>query len=241
MHPKQATHPFAIRWRGPAPLAAQAGLYAIVDPEFCDGRDPIEVAHAILQGGCAVLQLRAKRLRELDFETLAQQIAALCRIASVPFVVNDSAEIAQRVGADGLHLGQSDLPIEQARARLGPGVAIGLSTHDLEQALAAQRRGADLIGFGPVFPTRSKHNPDPVVGLAGLRAVCSAVVLPVVAIGGIDAGNAPEIAASGAMFGAAIGALCSAADPRSAARALQLGLTPSSNRSDSAAGSGSCC
>lgn len=200
------------------------GLYAIVDPERCRSLDPLAVAEQILIGGCAVLQLRAKRLSDAELETLAGQIGALCRARGVPFVVNDRPQIAVRTGADGIHLGQRDLPIEQARALCGDRLAIGVSTHDLAQAHDAARRGADLIGFGPVFATASKRDPDPVVGVHGLREVCTAVSIPVVAIGGISLANAAEVAGTGVPLAAAIAALCGADDPCEAARRLHAVL-----------------
>jgi thiamine-phosphate pyrophosphorylase len=193
------------------------GLYAIVDPDFCRGRDPIAVAEAILDGGCAVLQLRTKQWALPELEALALRMLALCRDARVPFVVNDHPDLAQRIGAEGVHLGQRDMPLERARALLAPTIAIGLSTHDLRQASAAEARGADLIGFGPVFATRTKHDPDPVVGLHALREVCRCVAIPVIAIGGITPDNVAEVAASGAAMAAAIGAVCGAEQPREAA------------------------
>ncbi len=136
----------------------------------------------------------------------------------MPFVVNDRVDIAVLAEADGLHLGQDDLPVSEARKLFeGP---IGLSTHDLEQARAAHREGADLIGFGPVFATRSKDRPDPVVGLEGLEAVCAELPLPVVAIGGLTPERAAQARAAGAPLVAAIGAVSLADDVRSAAEAM---------------------
>jgi thiamine-phosphate pyrophosphorylase len=204
-------------------VATWRGLYAIVDPEHCAGRDPRTVASAILAGGCAVLQLRDKRDAALR-AALATELHALCRAASVPFVVNDDLELALALGADGVHLGQSDLPVESARIHAGRALAIGLSTHDLGQAQAAHARGADLIGFGPVFATVTKLDPDPVVGIAGLREVCAHVPLPVVAIGGIGADNIAEVRAAGCKLAAVISAVCAAPDPRAAAARLHRAL-----------------
>lgn len=205
-------------------LTSCRGLYAIVDPEFCASRNPIDVAEAILRGGCAVLQLRAKRLHEVEIEALAIALRDRCRAAGVPFVVNDYAELAVRVGADGLHLGQTDLTVKQARAIVGTDIAIGLSTHGIEQARRAQAAGADLIGFGPVFATTTKQDPDPVVGLDGLREVCGELRLPVVAIGGITLERAAAVRALGAQMAAAIAAVCGAADPCAAAQHLHCAL-----------------
>jgi thiamine-phosphate pyrophosphorylase len=205
-------------------VVERRGLYAIVDPELCRGRAPLAVAEAILNGGCAVLQLRAKHMADAELEALARRILQACRAHDVPFVVNDRPELALRIGAAGVHLGQGDMPIAQARALLGNALAIGLSTHDLAQARHAQAAGADLIGFGPIFATTSKRDPDPVVGVHGLREVCSAVTLPVVAIGGIHEHNAVEVAAAGARMAAAIGALCGVESPQAAAATLHARL-----------------
>jgi thiamine-phosphate pyrophosphorylase len=203
--------------------ASWRGLYAIIDPEHCAGRDPLAVAAAILAGGCAVLQLRDKRAPS-TCATLARALHALARAADVPFVINDDLELALALGADGVHLGQDDLPVEHARARAGAALVIGLSTHDLAQASGAQARGADLIGFGPVFATATKLNPDPVVGLDGLRAVRAASPLPVVAIGGIGLANVAQVRAAGCTLAAVISAVCAASDPQAAAAALHLAL-----------------
>lgn len=206
-------------------ITGRRGLYAILDPDFCRGRDPFAVAEAILEGGCAVLQLRAKRGADDDWIALAHALQARCARADVPFVVNDRVELALRTGAAGLHLGQTDMPIEQARELCGPAVAIGVSTHDLPQARAAAARGADLIGYGPVFATGSKPDASPVVGLAGLRDACAAVAIPVVGIGGLGEQNAKAVAEAGAPLGAAISAVCGADDPRTAAARLHAALT----------------
>jgi thiamine-phosphate pyrophosphorylase len=200
------------------------GLYAIIDPEHCRGRDPLAVAEAVLSGGCAALQLRAKQLSDREKLALARALAARCRAARIPFWLNDRIDLALLVDADGVHLGQDDIPLADAR-RLWPARMLGLSTHDLAQAQAAVAQGADAIGFGPVFATSSKKNPDPCVGLAGLRAVCRTVTIPVIGIGGITAGFAGEVAEAGATYAAAIGAICAADDPCEAARTLHAALT----------------
>jgi thiamine-phosphate pyrophosphorylase len=205
-------------------LVGLRGLYAILDPEHCGGRDPLQVARAVLRGGCALLQLRAKRMQGGERAALGRELRALCEQQGTPFVVNDDLELALALGADGVHLGQGDLPLERARERAGARLQIGLSTHGLEQARAAQRRGADLIGFGPVFPTETKVDPDPVVGIEGLRAACAAVSIPVVAIGGLTLARAPEVRAAGPALGAVISAVCRASDPERAARELHAAL-----------------
>jgi len=205
---------------GAAPARGWRGLYAIVDPDLAAGRDVRDLAGEILAGGCGVLQLRAKGRAPRALLPLARELAEMAGDARVPFVVNDHVEIAQAVGAAGVHLGQDDLPVASARRLLDPGVAVGLSTHDLTQVQAGDRAGADLLGFGPVFPTRSKARPDPVVGLAGLRAACRATARPVVAIGGLTDETVGEAAAAGAPLVAIIRALAVAPDPRATAAAL---------------------
>jgi thiamine-phosphate pyrophosphorylase len=196
------------------------GLYAIVDPDHTAGRDPLRVARAILEGGCALLQLRAKRLGDGAFVALARAMAEACREAGVPFVVNDRADVARLAGAQGLHLGQDDLPVTAARGLLGEETLIGVSTHDRAQARQAHGLPVDLIGFGPVFATRTKDDPDPVVGLETLAAVARGASVPVVAIGGITLDTARAAAGAGARWVASIAAVCGAEDPRAAAQAM---------------------
>jgi thiamine-phosphate pyrophosphorylase len=195
------------------------GLYAIIDPEACRGA-PSAVAEAVLRGGCAALQLRAKRLTDAEYLELGREIVSLCRTAGVPFFVNDRVGLVAELGADGVHVGQTDLPIEEVRAVLGPRRMIGVSTHTVEQALDSERRGAQMIGFGPVFATTSKLDSDPVVGLEGLRAVCGAVRIPVIAIGGIASANVLDVREAGASLAAVISAVCGVEDPEGAARKL---------------------
>jgi len=199
------------------------GLYVIIDPEHCRGRDPLWVAEQALLGGCAALQLRAKALPDRRLLELARVLAQRCSEADVPFWLNDRVDLALLAGARGVHLGQEDLPLADARA-LAPGCLLGLSTHSLAQALAAEQLGADLIGFGPIFETRSKLRPDAIVGLAALSEVCGRVHCPVVAIGGITPAAATEVARSGADYAAVIGAVCDADEPQAAARALHEAL-----------------
>src|SRR5262249_6807721 len=155
-------------------------------------------AAALLAAGPCCLQLRAKTDDLTALRAAARPVLAACRSAGVPFCINDRLEVAMVLEVDVVHLGQDDLPLADAlevRALMkGPRPAIGYSTHNLAQALAAAQGGADYIGFGPCFPTVSKANPDPVVGLETLAAVCAAVTVPVVAIGGIELESVPAVA-----------------------------------------------
>ncbi|MCS6797956.1 MAG: thiamine phosphate synthase [Myxococcota bacterium] len=195
------------------------GLYAIVDPDACAGRDPAWVADRLLSAPIGALQIRAKRATDRALLALARTLRDMTRRAGVPLIVNDRVDVALAVEADGVHLGQTDLPVSVVRA-IAPALQVGVSTHCLEQALRAADEGADAIAFGPVFPTRSKQNPDPVVGLDALATVVARVRLPVIAIGGIDASRVAAVRATGASAWAAIGALCGAADPQAAARSM---------------------
>lgn len=179
-------------------------VYAIVDAEVAER--PLELAFQALNAGCAMVQLRAKRLNDITFLKMAERIRSACAHAKVPFVINDRSDIAVLVRADGLHLGQDDLSIEDARRVVGE-MPIGLSTHNLEQAERADEEGADLIAFGPIFETKTKENPDPVVGLAALEKICRTVSRPVVAIGGITTENADQALRAGARYVAVISAL----------------------------------
>jgi len=179
-------------------------LYAIVDLDAAD--HPLELTFEALNAGCAFVQLRAKHADDTTFLAIARRMRSACAHADVPFVVNDRADIARLVQADGLHLGQDDLSVTEARRVVGH-MNIGRSTHDLDQALRADADGADLIAFGPVFATKSKQDPDPVVGLKHLETVSRAVSRPVVAIGGITPENASEVLRAGARYVAAISAL----------------------------------
>ena len=210
------------------------GLYAIIDPEHCAGRDPAWVAQEVLLGGCAALQLRAKALSDRARLALARTLAALCATHGVPFWLNDRVDLALLSGAAGVHLGQDDISLADARSLFGEvslrretarfAGQLGLSTHSLQQAESALKAGADVIGFGPIFPTSSKLRRDPCVGLEALSEVCRQVACPVIAIGGIDLTHAHAIAHSGAAYAAVIGAVCKAPEPRAAAHALHRAL-----------------
>jgi thiamine-phosphate pyrophosphorylase len=203
------------------------GYYAIVDArpgELVDGAAGALVARAerLLAAAPCCLQLRAKGADAAAMRAAALRLRDACRAAGVPFCVNDRLDVALAVDADVVHLGQDDLPLADARrvralAR-AERLLIGVSTHNAAQARAAAGGGADYIGFGPVFATGSKVNPDPVVGLAALAEVATAVAIPVVAIGGIGLDDLVAVARAGAAAAAVIGAIDTAADPTAAGR-----------------------
>jgi thiamine-phosphate pyrophosphorylase len=171
-----------------------------------------------------LLQLRLKTLPTGEVVALARQVKALCANHGARLIINDRVDVARLVDADGVHVGQDDLPPREARALLAPGKIIGFSTHNPTQLAAAARAGeADYLAFGPVFPTRSKHNPDPVVGLDALRAARRACSLPLVAIGGIDGDNLAATLATGVDCAALISAIIDAPDiGRATAAMLRL-------------------
>ena len=209
-------------------------LYVIVDVAACAGRDPAQVAAAAVRGGADVIQLRDKAASGRALHERAKRLLAVTQPAGIPLIVNDRADVAAAVGADGVHLGQDDLPLAAARALLGAGRLIGKSTHSLEQALAAQAEGANYLGCGPVFPTPTK--PDyPSVGVSLLREVVSHISLPVVCIGGIDSSTLESVLQAGGRCVAVVRAVCAAPDPESATRQFKeeivqfLSTSPSRN------------
>jgi thiamine-phosphate pyrophosphorylase len=197
-------------------------LYPIADAGAARaGLDVVTLAESILAAGTRLLQLRAKELPSGEFVAVARAVQARARRAGARLIINDRADVARLVGAAGVHLGQDDLPAAAARDMLGSDAIIGLSTHDAAQLDAAVRGGGiDYVAFGPIFPTTSKRNPDPVQGLSALAAVRPRCPMPLVAIGGIDAGSIAAVLAAGADAAAVIGAISGAADPHAATRAL---------------------
>jgi thiamine-phosphate pyrophosphorylase len=196
-------------------------LCVITDATLVPGRDHVAVAEAALAGGADMIQLRDKApdLRRLLSE--ARRIRAACRAHGALFIVNDRLDLAVAVGADGVHVGQDDLPATEARRLLGPHLILGVSTHDVMQARAAVAAGADYIGFGPMFGTRTKDTGYAPRGTGMLRAVRNAVRLPIVAIGGITLENVGEVIAAGADAVAVISAVAGAPDVTAAAQGFR--------------------
>lgn len=183
-------------------------LYPILDTETVTSRgiDRIDAATQILEAGVKILQFRHKQLFSREIFADMERIAALCRQVGARFVVNDRADIARLLGA-ALHLGQDDLTPSQARCVAGPDVCIGYSTHNAEQLQSAASEPADYLALGPIFATSSKMNPDPVVGIEGLRRLRALTDRPLVAIGGIRRENARSVLQAGADSVAVIGDL----------------------------------
>ena len=176
-------------------------LYAVTDRHWLNGRTLLEVVRESLDGGVTMLQLREKTLEEGAFLEEARALQALCRERHVPFIVNDNVDIARAMGADGVHVGQSDMEALDVRAKLGPDKIIGVSAHSVEEALLAEKHGADYLGVGAMFPTGSKADVQELP-YETLKDICAAVSIPVVAIGGISGENVGKLAGSSAIYAA---------------------------------------
>ena len=195
----------------PARPILHSPLYAILDAEQLKGRSPSSVLQALLQGGVSIIQLRVKNLPAKDFLDLAREAREQTRAHNCLLIVNDRVDIALAAQADGVHLGQEDLPLQAARKLMGSKL-IGVSTHDLKQARGAEQGGADYIGFGPIFGTNTKQTGYAPRGVAMLQEIRRAVSLPIVAIGGITEANVAQVWQSGADAAAMISDLLHAKD-----------------------------
>lgn len=198
-------------------------LYAVTDRHWLEGRTLHEVVKESLEGGVTFVQLREKKLDEEHFLEEAKDLKELCREYQVPFVINDNVDIAIEMDADGVHVGQSDMEAGDVRAKLGPDKMIGVSAQTVEQAVMAEQNGADYLGVGAVFPTGSKADALEV-SHDTLKAICKAVKIPVIAIGGISKENILELSGSGICGIAVISAIFAKDDIEEAARELR-GLT----------------
>ena len=195
-------------------------LYAVTDRSWLDGETLYAQVEKALKGGVTFVQLREKALDEQAFLEEAKEIQKLCAQYHVPFVINDNVEIAAQIGADGVHVGQSDMEAGDVREKLGPDRIIGVSAQTVEQAVRAQERGADYLGVGAVFPTGSKA--DAVeVSHETVRAITEAVDIPVIAIGGITKDNVSELSGTGICGIAVISAIFAQEDIEGAARVLK--------------------
>ncbi len=196
-------------------------LYVILSASPECKSDPLELASLAIGGGADIIQLRYKGKSLREAYGLAKSLRRLTREAKIPLIINDRVDLALAVEADGVHLGQDDLPYEQARRILGSGKVIGLSCHSLKQARQAETLGPDYISLGPVFPTRSKPDAKPALGLEVLTQAQRELQIPLVAIGGIALSNLSKVIEAGARRIAVISAISQAADPAAAARKLK--------------------
>ncbi len=184
-------------------------VYPITDTNL-SGLSHAEQVDRLISGGATLIQLRDKHAAPRDFYRQAEAALQIARKHAVRLIINDRVDVALALGADGIHLGQTDIPVEAARRLLGESAIIGISTHNLAQAELAANMPVDYVAFGPIFKTSTKENPDPIVGLETLRAVRTIVgALPVVAIGGITLANAEAAWRAGADAVSSIAALVS--------------------------------
>lgn len=198
-------------------------LYAITDRHWLRGRSLKQVVRESLDGGVTFLQLREKELEDSAFLAEAKELQTLCREYHVPFIVNDNVEIALRMDADGVHVGQSDMEAGMVREKIGPDKILGVSAQTVEQAIRAEAQGADYLGVGAVFRTGSKADAEDV-SYETLKAICDAVAIPVVAIGGITEDNVKELTGSGICGVAVISAIYAADHIEAAACSLKAAI-----------------
>lgn len=194
-------------------------LYAITDRHWLNGRTLASQVREVLEGGTTIVQLREKSLDDVEFLAEAREIMGVCDAFGVPLIINDRVAIARELGV-GVHLGQGDMALREARKMLGPDAIIGVSCKTVVQALEAEANGADYLGVGAVFPTSTKTDTR-TIERATLVDICKAVKIPVVAIGGITLQNASELVGTGIAGIAGISALFGAPSPRAAAQALR--------------------
>lgn len=195
-------------------------LYAVTDRAWTGKMSLYEQVETALQGGATCVQLREKHLDRETFLQEARDLVQLCHRYGVPFIVNDEVDIAVECGADGVHVGQEDMKAADVRAKVGPQMMIGVSAHTVEEALEAVKNGADYLGVGAVFSTSTKTDVS-VLSMETLRAVCNAVKVPVVAIGGISEHNLMQLSGSGVDGVAVVSAIFAAEDPKAAAQKLR--------------------
>ena len=183
-------------------------------------RDHVSIAEAAVRGGATVLQFRDKTMNDAEFAATASRLLTVTRQGNIPLIVNDRFVVAAAVGAEGVHVGRADAKVTEIRIA-APSMVIGASATSYEQALAACDAGADYLGVGPIFPTGSKADATPPMGLTELARICRDVKLPVVAIGGIHRGNLKSIVDAGVAGAAVIAAVCEAGDVAAAAMELR--------------------
>ncbi|MEM8596390.1 MAG: thiamine phosphate synthase [Pseudomonadota bacterium] len=196
-------------------------LYLVTDPVLPGPRGLEAVVTAALEGGVTIVQLRDKDAEDAAYLATARKLAPLCRAAGVPFLLNDRPHLVLEAGADGVHVGQEDMPVADARALIGPDRILGLSVETEALAAAVDPALVDYAGIGPFAATTTKSDHKPPIGVAGLTAATTACPVPAVAIGGIGAGNAAEVLQAPVEGIAVVSAICAAPEPADAARTLR--------------------
>lgn len=193
-------------------------LYAITDDRLSGTRSIFDAVRSAIRGGATVVQLRDKNASKEELINIGKELIRVIK-GDTPLIVNDNINVALAIGAQGIHLGQKDMPARKAKEMIGDAMILGVSANTVEEAMKAEEDGADYIGAGPIFSTLTKPDADPAIGLDGLRNIKKAVSIPVVAIGGINAKNAEDVArvADGV---AVVSAIMAAKDPKRAAEEL---------------------
>jgi len=201
-----------------------AGVYLVTSGNMSAGRSTVEIIRAALSGGIRLVQLREKNLPAEQFSKLAVEARKLTADAGALLIINDSLDVARASGADGVHLGQDDFPVREART-LEPDMIIGASTHSVEEAVKAQEDGASYVNIGPLFPTATKKWDDEYLGMDGLRKISAAVNIPFTVMGGIKKKHVPALRAAGVRTIAVVTEITAAEDPGKAARDLLASMT----------------
>ena len=196
-------------------------LYLVTDRDLARDRSTLEIVSAAVQGGATVVQLREKECPTRDFIEQALKIKEFLKAGRVPLIINDRVDVAQAVNADGVHLGQTDMPLEMAQSLLGDTMLIGISAESLQDAIEAEKGGADYLGVSPIYATPTKTDTAPPLGLEGLREIRETVRLPLVGIGGLNKDNSADVIRYGADGVAVVSAIVAAGDPEAAARELK--------------------
>jgi thiamine-phosphate pyrophosphorylase len=206
------------------------GLYLVTDRALCGGRPIGEVVRQAVQGGASCVQLREKDISTREFIELAQSVREILKPAGVPLIINDRVDVALAVGAEGVHIGQSDMPYETTRRLMGPSAIIGLSVETWEDVEKARALDADYLGVSPVFTTPTKKDTKGAWGIEGLARIRAFVKHPLVAIGGLNQENADAVVMAGADSIAVVSAICSSSDPLAQAKILSAIITEALNR-----------
>jgi thiamine-phosphate pyrophosphorylase len=196
-------------------------LYLVTDRGLARGRTTLEIVKTAVYGGTTIVQLREKDCSTRDFIEQALTVKKFLKARGVPLLINDRVDVAQAIAADGVHLGQTDMPLEIAKKILGDSMIIGISAESLEDAIEAERGGADYLGISPIYATPTKTDTASPLGLKGLREIRNAVKLPLVGIGGLNKDNAAEVIRHGADGVAVVSAIVAADDPAAAAEELK--------------------
>jgi thiamine-phosphate pyrophosphorylase len=196
-------------------------LYLVTDRGLARGRSTFEVVKAAVSGGVTCIQLREKNCSTLEFIEQAQAIKNFLGARKIPLIINDRLDVALAVGADGVHLGQNDMPLELAQKIAGPSMLIGISAESVHDAIEAENGGADYLGVSPIYATPTKTDTAPPLGLQGLREIRNRVKIPLVGIGGLNKSNSAEVIRNGADGVAVVSAIVAADDPEIAARNLK--------------------